>query len=893
MVMKARQRSDLRARLLICSICFAIMQLMGAAARGSGMMPPSFLKLNSVLSVPPADHNVECKDGVCEIKPRDRLKKSLGLSHDGPDSRNLVQTKTLSDMIIDEKDEDTTSKPPDSTESEPKVKLDEDKLNTLQNMGWSRAEAEEALRNSNGNVEEAADALTVAEEQRDLREAKLEQIEGAGWAREAGYIALLDCDDNVGEALGMLEREEEEMREQFEAAVADMLTNGWNELVARQALVSQWRIDQRKLGGFNEIIDPDILKQIRPTLKQAQPPKPTRMPSTTSNQSTPVVRQEQTSASVSPPSPQQQQQQQPQPAQQHQQQPQQKNAAQKPPARAKKEDCVFDVTIENFQQVVLESPVPVLVDVYADWCGPCKQLGPILEEAAMKSGGMFRLAKVNSDMERTIPETLAVQGLPTVYTVRDGKLNDRFVGMLPQDQLQRYLVRAITGFGERVQRDQVSDEALAESTRQLASAAGLASLSGATKSLIKAAVEAALSLPGAGALDDHGNALHRPSDGLKTALAYINNAAKDISNVTFRSISLESKAFSNKVRDNAPALAVLKAAGFSAEGTPEGVALMLTHTNAAQLTMVKHHVSSIFSDRKFSRMRVSEHSVESLPSKWDPTQPKKDLGDTRTQGKSKSKAQFAAEQDSSKEKEKLVSPFRKKEMQSKKKKSSTAPPSPLIDETAALKKAAKATPSGIVTVSVRDPKGQAHSVRLADSDTLRAAAKQLLGERAVWADLEIKNPLPRRSLGGEDGTGDKALLKQSLAELAEGSALTLAFAAAERDERSGDGSSPPKVTRRKKRAKGGEHTLLSTGIHKASNKKNNEYFGGDSTVYLAGEDKVEDKDEDKDEEGGGKADKGDGGESSGASDGDSTTEKGERASKAKPKSDKKKKVKKE
>ena len=99
------------------------------------------------------------------------------------------------------------------------------------------------------------------------------------------------------------------------------------------------------------------------------------------------------------------------------------------PKPAKKEDCVFDVTSSNFQSIVMESPVPVLVDVYADWCGPCKQLGPILEEAAINSGGMFRLAKVNSDNERSIAEALNVQGLPTVFSVNSGKLTDRFVGM--------------------------------------------------------------------------------------------------------------------------------------------------------------------------------------------------------------------------------------------------------------------------------------------------------------------------------------------------------------------------------------------------------------------------------------------------------------------------------
>jgi thiol-disulfide isomerase/thioredoxin len=58
----------------------------------------------------------------------------------------------------------------------------------------------------------------------------------------------------------------------------------------------------------------------------------------------------------------------------------------KAPKPARKVDCVFEATSANFQQLVLESKVPVLVDIYADWCGPCKQLGPMLESAAMKSG---------------------------------------------------------------------------------------------------------------------------------------------------------------------------------------------------------------------------------------------------------------------------------------------------------------------------------------------------------------------------------------------------------------------------------------------------------------------------------------------------------------------------
>ena len=59
----------------------------------------------------------------------------------------------------------------------------------------------------------------------------------------------------------------------------------------------------------------------------------------------------------------------------------------------------------------MDDETPVLLDVYADWCGPCKQLGPVLENAAMKSGGMFHLVKVNSDKNRELVETLGVTGM--------------------------------------------------------------------------------------------------------------------------------------------------------------------------------------------------------------------------------------------------------------------------------------------------------------------------------------------------------------------------------------------------------------------------------------------------------------------------------------------------
>ena len=109
-----------------------------------------------------------------------------------------------------------------------------------------------------------------------------------------------------------------------------------------------------------------------------------------------------------------------------------------------------------------------------------------------------------------------------MFAVNKGRFTDRFVGGLPQDELQTFIVRLITGFGERVQGDQISDAQLSALTSKVANFAGLTSLSFKKLSKLKSLVDAALESEDA--LDNTGN----PSEGVVTALKFIRNANADI-----------------------------------------------------------------------------------------------------------------------------------------------------------------------------------------------------------------------------------------------------------------------------------------------------------------------------------------------------------------------------
>ncbi len=100
---------------------------------------------------------------------------------------------------------------------------------------------------------------------------------------------------------------------------------------------------------------------------------------------------------------------------------------------------MINVSIENFDAEVIASPIPVLVDFWAPWCGPCKVIGPLLEKVEAEYGGRFKLVKIDSDQEQELSQAFGIRSIPTCVLMVDGKPVDGFMGAIPEGQIKTFL----------------------------------------------------------------------------------------------------------------------------------------------------------------------------------------------------------------------------------------------------------------------------------------------------------------------------------------------------------------------------------------------------------------------------------------------------------------------
>ena len=112
--------------------------------------------------------------------------------------------------------------------------------------------------------------------------------------------------------------------------------------------------------------------------------------------------------------------------------------------------AIAQVSDDQFEEQVLKSSEPVLVDFWAEWCGPCKMIAPILDELATSYAGKLKIAKINIDHNQKTPRNYNVRGIPTLMIFKDGKVQATQIGAVSKTQLAQ-MIDKIVGQGQAAQ----------------------------------------------------------------------------------------------------------------------------------------------------------------------------------------------------------------------------------------------------------------------------------------------------------------------------------------------------------------------------------------------------------------------------------------------------------
>ena len=105
--------------------------------------------------------------------------------------------------------------------------------------------------------------------------------------------------------------------------------------------------------------------------------------------------------------------------------------------------AIFEVTDATFDQEVLKSETPVMVDFWAAWCGPCRALAPIVDELAHSYTGKLRVAKMDVDKNAATPTRYNVRGIPTLLIFKQGKLQEQIVGYVPKETIEKAVLKHV------------------------------------------------------------------------------------------------------------------------------------------------------------------------------------------------------------------------------------------------------------------------------------------------------------------------------------------------------------------------------------------------------------------------------------------------------------------